>query len=134
MKEGKRPAGESSVEWASLGAEAASFLWSCEWPANPSPNHRRQRESIGRHPVRALVTHGGTDPRARQQEKSQEIALALGNSDDGALGRYGVYGSGSSIGVGCDGGQLALPDRMAEKMMAAACRGEEVLGGAVPRG
>jgi hypothetical protein len=32
MKEGKRSASESSGEWASLGAEAASFLWSCEWP------------------------------------------------------------------------------------------------------
>jgi hypothetical protein len=72
-----------------------------------------------------------TDPHARQQEKSQEIAPALENSDDGALGGYGVYGSGSSIGVGCDGEQLALPDRMAEKMMAAVCRGAEVLGGKV---
>jgi hypothetical protein len=80
------------------------------------------------------VTHGGTNPRARQQEKSQEIAPALGNSDDGTLGGYGVYGSGSSIGVGCDGGQLTLPDRMAKKMMAAACRGAEVLGSAVRQG
>jgi hypothetical protein len=74
------------------------------------------------------------DPHARQQEKSQEIAPALGNSDDGTLGRYGVYRGRSPIGVGCDGAQLALPDRMAQKMMAAACRGMEVLGGAVRQG
>jgi hypothetical protein len=52
--------------------------------------------------------------RARQQEKSQEIALELGNSNDYVLGGYGVYGNGFSIGVGCDGGQLASPDRMAD--------------------
>jgi hypothetical protein len=51
---------------------------------------------------------------ARQQEKLQEIAPALGNSNDCVLGGYGVYGSGFSIGVGCDGGQLASPDRMAD--------------------
>jgi hypothetical protein len=73
-------------------------------------------------------------PCARQQEKSQEIAPTLGNSDDGTLDGYGVYGGRSSIGVGCDGGQLALPDRMAQKMMAAACRGTEVLGGTMRQG
>jgi hypothetical protein len=51
---------------------------------------------------------------ARQQEKLQEIAPALGNSNDCVLDGYGVYDSGFSIGVGCDGGQLASPDRMAD--------------------
>jgi hypothetical protein len=47
------------------------------------------------------------------------------------LGESDVYGSGSSIGVDCDGGQLTLSDMMAEKTMVATCRGTEVLGGAV---
>ena len=61
--------------------------------------------------------------------------MALGNSDDGVLSGYGVYGSGSSIGVGCDGGQLTLLNRMAEKTMATACKGgAKVVGGAVRQG
>jgi hypothetical protein len=58
----------------------------------------------------------------------------LGNSDDGVLSGYGTYDSGSSIGVGYNGGQLASPDRMAKKMMAAECSGLEVLGGTVRQG
>jgi hypothetical protein len=50
----------------------------------------------------------------------------LGNSDDGVLSGYGTYDSGSSIGVGYNGGLLASPDRMAKKMMAAECSGLEV--------
>jgi hypothetical protein len=64
-----------------------------------------------------------TAARARQQEKLQEIAPALGNSDEDVLNRYGVYGNGSSIRVGCNGGQLTSPDRMTKKMMVAKCRG-----------
>jgi hypothetical protein len=63
--------------------------------------------------------------------KSQEIAPACGNFDDNMLGESDVYGSGSSIGVDCDGGQLTLSNMMAEKTMVATCRGTEVLGGAM---
>ncbi|KAE8023100.1 hypothetical protein FH972_008845 [Carpinus fangiana] len=70
----------------------------------------------------------------RLQESSQEIAPTRGDSDDSVLDGSGVYVSVSSIGVGCNGGQLTSPDRMVEKTMAAVCRDSAVRQGEYGKG